>query len=152
MTEENKTPISIVVAEDDPDDRILMQRGFEQSRLLNHIYFVMDGEELLDYLYNRGEYTDVEKFPRPGIILLDLNMPKKDGREVLAEIKADPKLKKIPVVVLTTSKLEEDIIRSYDIGASSYITKPVTFDDLISVLQVIRQYWFEIVILPRDNE
>ncbi len=151
MTEEFKEPISIVVAEDDPDDRILMQRGFEQSRLLNRIYFVMDGEELLDYLYNRGDYSDAEKYPRPGIILLDLNMPKKDGREVLSEIKADPKLKKIPVVVLTTSKLEEDIIRSYDIGASSYITKPVTFDDLISVLKVIRQYWFEIVILPRDK-
>jgi CheY-like chemotaxis protein len=143
-----KNPITILLAEDDPDDRILVKKAFQQSHLLNDLRFVGDGEELMDYLHQTGKYSDPDRAPRPGIILLDLNMPRKDGREALAEIKADPDLRIIPVVVLTTSKVDEDIVRSYDIGASSYITKPVTFEALVEVLQGLGRYWFEIVELP----
>lgn len=142
-------PIVILLADDDPDDRMLAKEALEESRLANRLLFVEDGEELLDYLYQRGAYTDPEAAPRPGIILLDLNMPRKDGREALREIKADPQLRAIPVVVLTTSKAEEDIYRSYDLGVSSFITKPVTFEGLVEVMRALGKYWFEIVELPR---
>jgi CheY-like chemotaxis protein len=105
----------------------------------------------MDYLYQRGKYADLNLAPRPGLILLDLNMPKKDGREALREIKADPQLKHIPVVVLTTSKAEEDIYRSYELGANSYITKPVTFASLVEVMKTLGKYWFEIVELPLQS-
>lgn len=141
-------PITILMAEDDPDDRLLADKALKARRLANDLRFVEDGEELMDYLHHRGKYADPCTSPRPGLILLDLNMPRKDGREALAEIKADPHLKRIPIVVLTTSKAEEDILRSYDIGANSYITKPVTFDELAGAIQVLAQYWFEIVELP----
>lgn len=144
----NGKPIVILMAEDDPDDRLLSADALELAHLANDIHFVEDGEQLIDYLCHRGVYSDPESSPRPGLILLDLNMPRKDGREALQEIKTDPNLRCIPVVVLTTSKAEEDILRSYDLGVSGYITKPVTFDDLVQVMKVLGRYWFEIVELP----
>ena len=144
--------ITILMAEDDPEDQMLTREGFEESRLANDLYFVEDGEELLDYLHRRGKFSDPQQSPRPGLILLDLNMPRKDGREALKEIKADPDLRSIPIVVLTTSKAEEDIVRSYDLGANSYITKPVTFEGLVAVLKTLGRYWFEIVELPPERE
>ena len=135
----------ILMADDDADDRILTKEALEESRVLNDLRFVEDGEELMDYLKRRGKYTDA---PRPGLILLDLNMPRKDGREALKEIKADPELRRIPVVVMTTSKAEEDIYRSYDLGASSFITKPVTFDRLVELMKALGRYWVEFVELP----
>jgi CheY-like chemotaxis protein len=142
------TPITILMADDDPDDRQMTKEAFAESRLANDLRFVEDGVELLDYLHRRGKYADPASSPRPGLILLDLNMPRKDGREALREIKADPDLRRIPVVVLTTSKAEEDIYRTYDLGVSSYITKPVTFEGLVTVMKALGTYWFEIVELP----
>ncbi|NOT49553.1 MAG: response regulator [Acidobacteria bacterium] len=133
------------MADDDADDRVLTKEALEESRVLNDLHFVVDGEDLMDFLKRRGKYEDA---PRPGLILLDLNMPKKDGREALKEIKADPDLRRIPVVVMTTSKAEEDIYRSYDLGASSFITKPVTFDRLVELMKTMGQYWVEFVELP----
>ena len=140
--------ITILMAEDDPDDRILAKEAFEESRLANVLHFVEDGEELLEYLRHQGRYESLNGSPRPGLILLDLNMPRKDGREALKEIKGHPKFHRIPVVVLTTSKEEEDVVRSYDMGVSSFITKPVLFSSLIEVVKTLGKYWFEIVVLP----
>ena len=117
---------------------------------MNDLRFVNDGEDLMDYLARRGAYAGANA-PRPGLILLDLNMPRKDGREALAEIKADPELRKIPIVVLTTSRAEEDIFRTYDLGVSSFITKPVTFEGLVDAMKVLAEYWFEIVQLPNGD-
>lgn len=144
-------PITILLADDDPDDRMLAQDALSESRLANDLRFVQDGEELMDYLLRRGAFSDPEKSPRPGLILLDLNMPRKDGREALREIKSYPHLRQIPVVVLTTSKAEEDIYRTYDLGVNSFITKPVTFDGLVAVMQTLGRYWFEIVELPGEK-
>ena len=141
-------PIIILMADDDADDRMLTKDALEESRVLNELRFVEDGEELMDYLTRRGKFSDPADSPRPGLILLDLNMPKKDGREALKEIKADPDLRRIPVVVMTTSKAEEDIFRSYDIGASSFITKPVTFGRLVDLMRALGEYWVEFVELP----
>jgi CheY-like chemotaxis protein len=141
-------PIMILMAEDDADDRLLVKEALEESRVLNELRFVEDGEELLAYLRQKGPYADPETSPRPGLVLLDLNMPRKDGREALREIKADPDLRRIPIVVMTTSKAEEDIFRSYDSGASSYITKPVTFDRLVELMKTLGRYWIEFVELP----
>lgn len=143
-------PITIVMADDDADDRLLTKEALEENRLDNDLRFVENGEELMDYLYHRNQYSNLESSPRPGFILLDLNMPKKDGREALKEIKADPSLRQIPIVVLTTSKAEEDIYRSYDLGASSFITKPVTFDSLVGIIKVIGAYWLDVVELPTE--
>jgi CheY-like chemotaxis protein len=140
--------ITILMADDDQDDCLLVSKAFQASRLCNDLRFVKDGEELMDYLYQRGAYADKALAPRPGLILLDLNMPKKDGREALREIKSDPDLRAIPVVVLTTSKEEEDVLRSYDLGANSYVSKPVTFQGLVDVVKSLGNYWFEIVELP----
>lgn len=140
--------VPILMAEDDEDDRLLAEDAFVESSLANPLFFVEDGEELLDYLYHRGCYADPEKFPLPGLILLDLNMPKKDGREALKEIKSDANLRHIPIVVLTTSKEEEDIVRSYSLGVNSFIVKPVTFEQLVEVIKYIGHYWLEIVALP----
>ena len=148
MTKADGRPIVILMADDDADDRMLTKDALTESRVLNDLRFVEDGEELLDYLKGRGVYADREKAPRPGLILLDLNMPKKDGREALKEIKADPELRRIPVVVMKTSKAEEDVYRSYDLGASSFITKPVTFDRLVELMRTMGQYWVEFVELP----
>jgi CheY-like chemotaxis protein len=142
------TPIIILMAEDDADDRFLAADALKEARVLNEIRFVVDGEELMDYLCRRGQYADPGSSPRPGLLLVDLNMPKKDGREAIQEIKKDPDLRRIPLVVLTTSSAEEDIIRSYDFGVAGYITKPVSFDGLVDVMKVIGKYWFEIVELP----
>jgi CheY-like chemotaxis protein len=136
------------MADDDEDDCMLAREALVESRLANDLHIVRDGEELMDYLYRRGKYLDSSTSPRPGLILLDLNMPRKDGREALEEIKTDPHLRHIPIVVLTTSKAEEDIYRSYDLGANSFITKPVTFASLVEVMRTIGKYWFEIVELP----
>jgi CheY-like chemotaxis protein len=138
-------PIIILMADDDADDRMLTKDALEESRVANELHFVEDGEELMDFLNRRGKHADA---PKPGLILLDLNMPKKDGREALKELKEDPELKRIPVVVMTTSKAEEDVFRSYDLGASSFITKPVTFDRLVDLMRAMGRYWVEFVELP----
>ena len=143
-----RSSVVILMADDDADDRELTRDALAESRLANEVHFVEDGVELLDYLHHRGAYSRPGSAPRPGVILLDLNMPRKDGREALREIKADPELRTIPIVVLTTSKAEEDIVRSYDLGASSFISKPVTFEGLVEVMRGLGKYWFEIVELP----
>jgi CheY-like chemotaxis protein len=145
----SKRPIVILIAEDDAEDRMLVKEALEESRLMNNIQFVENGEELMDYLHNQGRFSDKNEYPTPGLILLDLNMPKKDGREALKEIKSDEHLRVIPVVVLTTSKAEEDVLRTYDLGVSSFITKPVTFAGLVDVMQTLSKYWFQIVELPK---
>lgn len=145
MPNKRAKPVTILMADDDPDDRQMTREAFEESRLANDLRFVEDGEELLDYLHRRGKYADPATSPRPSIILLDLNMPRKDGREALKEIRSDPNLKTIRVIVMTTSKAEEDIVRSYNLSAASYITKPVTFQGLVEVVQALGRYWLEIV-------
>lgn len=145
-------PVTILIADDDPDDRMLMKDAFAESMLLNPIHFVEDGEELMDYLKRRGKFSDRNQYPLPGLILLDLNMPKKDGREALQEIKSDPELRRIPVIVLTTSKAEEDVLRSYDLGVNCFISKPVTFAGLVEVTRTLGKYWLEIVELPPHKE
>lgn len=140
-------PITIVLADDDPDDRLLASEAMEESMLANALVTVEDGQQLLDYLHCTGAWED--RAPEnPGLILLDLNMPRMDGRQALAEIRADPNLRRIPVVVLTTSKAEEDILRTYELGVNSFITKPVTFEGLVTVMQELGRYWLEIVELP----
>ena len=141
-------PVTILVADDDADDRQLMAEAFEEAKIRNDLRFVEDGVELLEYLQRRGNYADPDSSPRPGLILLDLNMPRKDGRTVLKEIKEDADLRTIPVVVLTTSKADEDIYKSYDLGVDSYIVKPVTFENLVDILQTLEQYAFAIVERP----
>lgn len=145
-------PITILMADDDADDRRLTQEALEEGRLINEVKFVDDGEQLMDYLRRQGRFAPPAEAPRPGLILLDLNMPRKDGRTVLKEIKTDPDLRQIPVVVLTTSKADEDVYRSYDLGVNSYIVKPVTFEALVDILQTLEKYWFEIVELPPSKE
>ncbi|MBW1852622.1 MAG: response regulator, partial [Deltaproteobacteria bacterium] len=137
---QRRQPIPILMADDDEDDRLLTQDAFQEYRVGNDLRFVEDGEELMDYLHRKGKFTDPKSSPRPGLILLDLNMPRKDGREALEEIKSDPDLRSIPVVVLTTSKAEEDIVRSYDLGVNSFITKPVTFEGLVEVVKTLGKY------------
>lgn len=137
--------ITILMADDDPDDRLLAKKAFKQNRLYNEVVFVEDGEQLMEYLLDEKNQTNNKL---PGLILLDLNMPKKDGREALKEIKSHQNLRKIPVVVLTTSTADEDIIRSYDLGVNSFISKPVTFDELVKVTKEIGNYWFKLVRLP----
>lgn len=151
MTENiKKDAIVILMADDDDDDFVLTQKALKESKLLNTLVRVKDGEELLDYLLKRNDYLDAQTM-RPGVILLDLNMPRKDGREALKEIKSNPDLNDIPVVVFTTSKAEEDIYRSYQLGVNSFITKPVTFENLLNVVKTLGKYWFEIVELPSSN-
>ncbi|HET6567246.1 MAG TPA: response regulator [Rhodothermales bacterium] len=142
-------PALILLAEDDPDDRMLAMRAFEESRLANTIHCVEDGEELLDYLNRTGVYAHPAHAPRPDLILLDLNMPRKDGREALEEIKADPEFRRIPVVALTTSQEEEDVSRLYDLGVNAFVTKPITFDGLCRAIKALGHFWFDIVQLPR---
>jgi CheY-like chemotaxis protein len=147
MKNKKGMPIVILMAEDDADDRMLAKEAFEESRLQNDLRFVEDGEETMDYLRRQGKFNE-QNAPRPSVILLDLNMPRKDGREVLEELKKDHDLRTIPVVVLTTSKAEEDIVRSYCSGASGFVVKPVTFQGLVEVLRTVGEYWLEIVELP----
>ncbi|MEJ6533285.1 response regulator [Pseudoalteromonas lipolytica] len=141
-------PITILMADDDEDDRLLTQDALAESRVLNELYFVEDGLELLEYLERKGKFSEKESSPRPGLILLDLNMPRMDGREALQAIKTNPNLKGIPVVILTTSKQEEDMVKGYDLGAASYITKPVTFEGLVELMKTLGKYWVEFVELP----
>jgi CheY-like chemotaxis protein len=145
-------PITILIADDDVDDRMLARDALAECRLTNDVRFVADGEELMDYLHQRNAYAAPGSAPVPGLILLDLKMPKKDGREALQEIKADPNLRRIPVVVLTTSKAEEDIYRTYDLGVNSFVTKPVTFDGLVHSMKTLTKYWIEIVELPPRSD
>jgi CheY-like chemotaxis protein len=141
-------PITILMADDDEDDRLLTQDALAESRVLNELHFVEDGVELLEYLERKGKFEDKAVSPRPGLILLDLNMPRMDGREALEAIKGNPNLKGIPVVILTTSKQEEDMVKGYNLGAASYITKPVTFDGLVDLMKTLGKYWVEFVELP----
>lgn len=144
----SKDKVVILMADDDEDDLLMTRDAFELSRLKNQFLFVKDGLELLKYLRHQGDYSDPSTSPRPGLILLDLNMPLMDGREALKEIKSDPELHSIPIVVLTTSSAEEDIIKTYEYGVNSFITKPVTFLGLVEAIKQIGIYWFEIVELP----
>ena len=141
-------PITILMADDDEDDRMMAQDAMDEARVANQLHCVEDGEELLAYLQRRGKYAELSQQPLPGLILLDLNMPRKDGREALKEIKADPALRRIPIVVMTTSKAEEDIYRTYDLGVSSFIVKPVSFEALVEIMKTLTQYWLHIVVLP----
>lgn len=144
--------ITILMADDDADDREMTREAFEECLLGNDLRFVEDGAELMDYLNHRNKYADPAISPRPGLILLDLNMPKMDGREALRHIKSNPNFKNIRIVVMTTSKAEEDILRSYDLGAESFVTKPVTFTALVEVIKTMGRYWLEIVELPWESE
>jgi len=144
----DKASISILIADDDADDRMLIEDAFRESRLSNPLAFVENGEELLHYLRAEGKFAGRKGERSPRLILLDLNMPKMDGRTALKHLKSDPELRRIPVVVLTTSKAEEDILRTYDLGVSSFITKPVTFQGLVDVVRALNSYWIEIVELP----
>lgn len=145
-------PIHILIADDDQDDCLLTREAFEECRVRNPLHFVHDGEELLDYLLHRPPYEDEVRYPLPGLILLDLNMPRMDGREALQAIKSDPRLRAIPVVILTTSSAEEDIVCSYNTGGNSFISKPVTYTGLLDVVKTLRRYWLEIVELPNDGK
>jgi CheY-like chemotaxis protein len=142
-------PIRLLMAEDDKEDQLLVRKAFEASHLANEMDIVENGEELLDYLNKRGPYAGKRL---PDLILLDLNMPRKDGREALEEIKSDSRFHQIPIVVLTTSSADEDIVRSYDLGVNSYIEKPVTFGKLVEVIRALGQYWFNIVRLPHNSD
>ena len=145
-------PIKLLIADDDADDRLLIEDAFVECRLSNERDYVEDGEELLHYLRAEGKWSHRDASNLPGIILLDLNMPRMDGRTALTHLKDDPTLRRIPVVVLTTSKAEEDILRTYDLGVNSFISKPVTFDGLLNVVQALNHYWIEVVQLPSRVE
>jgi len=141
-------PVRILVAEDDPDDQLLLRDALAEARLANQVDFVADGVELMDYLRRKNRFASLAGSPLPGVLLLDLNMPRKDGRAALAEIKQDPVLKRFPVIVFTTSQAEEDLVRSYELGVNSFIVKPVRFETLIRAINTITDYWFQIVRLP----
>ena len=146
----SRKPFSILIAEDDDDDQMLIRESFEENKIINPLYYVKDGVELIDFLKCTGKYSEQSPI-RPGLILLDLNMPIKDGREALAEIKQDFDLRRIPIVVLTTSNSEIDIFKTYDSGVNSYITKPVTFESLVEIIKKVSNYWFEIVQIPKNG-
>jgi CheY-like chemotaxis protein len=140
--------MTILMADDDADDCMMTGRALAESRPVDSLHFVADGEELMDYLMRRGGYGDPLTSPRPGIILLDLNMPRKDGYAALEEIRRNPEIRHIPIVVFTTSSVEEDIRLSYDRGASSFITKPETYQGLVEAMKCFGEYWTEIATLP----
>ena len=148
MKPEHKSSIIILMADDDPEDRMLAEDALREAHLQNDLHFTYDGEDLLDYLHRRGRHEQMKDSPLPGLILLDLNMPKKDGREALAEIKSNPDWQHIPIVVLTTSRADADIVKTYHLGVNSFITKPVTFEGLVDVMRSLGNYWFNIVALP----
>ena len=145
-------PITILMADDAPGDRLLTQEAMKDARLINDLRFVENGEELLDYLHARGKFAPPASAPRPGLILLDLNMPRKDGRTVLKELKNSPALHNIPIAVLTTSEDDADVYRSYDLGVNSYIVKPVTFEAIVDTLQTLKQHCFQILEIPSSND
>lgn len=144
----NLSPITILIADDDPDDQLLIHDALVENRIFNEMHFVSDGQELMDYLLHQGAYSTPQRAPRPDLILLDLNMPRKDGREALREIREHATLRCIPIIALTTSRADEDVARMYELGANSFIVKPVTFQALVDVIHVITEYWFSIVRLP----
>ncbi|CAM5698427.1 DNA-binding response regulator OS=Streptomyces alboniger OX=132473 GN=CP975_17080 PE=4 SV=1 [Streptomyces alboniger] len=146
MTTPDATPVDVLLVEDDPGDELMTREAFEDNKIGNTLHVVRDGEEALDFLYRRGEHTGA---PRPDLILLDLNLPKYDGRQVLERIKSDPDLTDIPVVVLTTSAAEEDILRSYKLHANAYVTKPVDLDQFIAAVRQIDDFFVQVVRLPR---
>ncbi len=146
-----RNSICILLADDDPDDRLLALRALKKNHLANNIQTVEDGEELMEYLHRRGPYAEPGRAPRPGLLLLDLNMPRKDGREALREIKAAPALRSIPIIVLTTSEADRDVLSSYDLGANAFVSKPVTFEGLVDAVRKIGDFWFEIVKLPQQQ-
>jgi CheY-like chemotaxis protein len=141
----------ILMADDDADDRLLVQDALLECHLADYVRFVADGEELMDYLLRQGKFSEPSSAPVPGLILLDLNMPRKDGREALREIRAHTELRRIPVVVFTTSRADTDIGKIYDLGANSFVPKPVAFDALVKIMNVLAQYWFGIVELPQPR-
>lgn len=143
--------IHIHMCDDDPDDRLLFEDAISEANLMNEVSFTEDGQQLMDFLNRQGDYQHQLENELPDIILLDLNMPRKDGREALKEIKDNTKFRHIPVVILTTSKHEEDVFKSYDLGANSYITKPVTFEKLVELVKQLSAYWFKIVKLPENS-
>ncbi|MEF8797166.1 MAG: response regulator [Salinivenus sp.] len=145
-------PTHILLAEDDPDDRMLTRRAIVESRMETTIAAVTNGEELMEYLTRKGPYGDEAEAPRPDLILLDLNMPRMDGREALREIKSDTNLRRIPVVVLTTSEAEQDILQSYDLGVNAFVTKPVSFDALAETMESLGEFWFDLVKLPPERD
>ncbi|AQL41382.1 two-component system response regulator [Halorientalis sp. IM1011] len=147
MTSDRQTPIEVLLAEDNPGDVKLTQKAFEQGNVMNNLHVVNDGIEAMQYLRQENEYADS---PRPDLILLDLNMPRKDGKEVLKDIKDDPELKRIPVVILTSSEAEEDIVSSYDLHANAYLTKPVDFDGFLEVVNTIEDFWLTVVKVPPE--
>jgi len=147
MTKDSRPPI-ILIAEDDPDDRQWIKEALIETHMPADVRFVEDGEDLMDLLFHRGKYKTTSTLSYPGMILLDLNMPRKDGREALKEIKVDPRLRHVPVIILTTSKSEEDIFRTYNLGANSVILKPVTYSGLIDIMRSLTQYWLEVTELP----
>ena len=142
-------PITILLVEDSPLDVKITRKALERGKVRNNLFVVNDGEQALDFVFNRNEYADTEKFPRPDLILLDLHLPRMDGKEVLQNLKADPESRKVPVVMLTTSEREEDIVKSYELGVNSYITKPVEFEDFLNVIVSLTEYWLVISKLPR---
>ena len=150
MIPENK-PKVILMADDDEDDRLLAQDALREAWPEGNLRFVQNGEELLEYLHQRGAYALAGNAPRPGLILLDLNMPRKGGCEALREIKAEPGLRRIPVVIFTTSKADTDIATIYELGASSFIAKPFQFEELVKLMRMLAAYWFETVMLPVSN-
>ena len=143
--------VQILIADDDQDDCLMTREAFTECRIHNPLHFVHDGEELMNYLKRRPPYEDATRYPLPGLILLDLNMPRMDGREALLAIKGDSLLRSIPVVILSTSSADEDILRSYAIGVNSFITKPASFSGLLEVVRNLGRYWLEIVELPMDG-
>jgi CheY-like chemotaxis protein len=146
MTTPSTTPVDVLLVEDDPGDELMTREAFEDNKIRNNLHVVRDGEEALDFLYQRGEHIAA---PRPDLILLDLNLPKYDGRQVLEKIKSDAELQDIPVVVLTTSAAEEDILRSYKLHANAYVTKPVDLDQFIAAVRQIDDFFVQVVRLPR---
>ena len=148
MNPEKMHLVPIVMADDDEDDQLLTKDALEEGRLFNPLFFVDDGQELIEFLRNEGNYQDKKKYPRPGLILLDLNMPRMSGLDALEIIKTDPSLKTIPIIILTTSQQESEVAQTYARGANSFVVKPVRFEDMVSILKAIGEYWFSIVKLP----
>ena len=142
---------TLLLADDDPDDRLLVEDALEEVRWTADLHAVEDGQDLMDYLRRRGDYADAEAWPIPNLILLDIKMPRKNGHEALREIREDPRLRHIPVVILTTSRAEEDVARSYALGVNSFITKPSSFASLVDVMNNLRRYWFEVVTPPPEK-
>jgi CheY-like chemotaxis protein len=148
----NGRPAIILLVEDDPGDQELTCRALAEGKIRNELHIVGDGEEALNYLYRRGAYEDPAGSPRPDLVLLDLNTPKVDGRQVIREMRGDPGLRRVPVIVLTTSDQDEDVVRSYDLGVNSYITKPVDAEEFVRVVRTLETYWFQVVVLPPGED